>query len=101
MSVRKGYLGIGAQVAQFPAAVSETLGQETGLLVVSVEPGSAAEKAGLLLGDTIVALDGEPLRQLDDLLSRLSGEAVGKTMTIKVLRGGSVQDLSATIGERK
>jgi S1-C subfamily serine protease len=98
--VRRGYLGIGAQVAKLPERVATELGQDTGLLVVSVESGSAADNAGLVLGDTIVALDGEPMRHLDDLLSRLTGDTVGNTVAVKIVRGGAVQDVTATIGER-
>lgn len=98
--VRRGYLGVGAQPARLPAALEEQLGQETGLLLVSVEPDSPADDAGLLLGDTIVALDGETVRQLDDLLALLSGDRVGKSVPIQVVRGGQVQQLTVTVGER-
>ena len=54
-----------------------TVGQETGLLLVSVQPGSPADEAGLLLGDTLVALAGQPVRHMDDLMTLLSGDRVG------------------------
>jgi S1-C subfamily serine protease len=98
--VRRGFLGIGAQVAKLPERIATEQGQETGLLIVSVEPGSAADNAGLVLGDTIVALDGEPMRHLDDLLGGLGGDTVGKSVAVKIVRGGAVQELAATIGER-
>lgn len=98
--IRRGYLGIGAQLAKLPERIATEVGRETGLLVVSVEPGSTADDAGLVLGDTIVALDGEPMRYLDDLLSRLSGDTVGKSVAVKIVRGGAVQEVTATIGER-
>jgi S1-C subfamily serine protease len=98
--VRRGYLGVGAQIARLPKDIAEELGQETGLLIVSVEPGSPADKAGLVLGDTLVSLDGAPVGQLDDLLGALSGEAVGKTMEARIVRGGSLQQVAVSIGDR-
>jgi len=98
--VRRGYLGVGAQPARLPAGLQEQLGQETGLLLVSVEPDSPADKAGLLLGDTIVALDGESVHSLDDLLGRLSGDRVGQSVPVRIVRGGQVQDVPVVIGER-
>ena len=98
--VRRGYLGVNTQPVRLPAALEQQLGQETGLLLAAVEPGSPAEQGGLLLGDTIVALEGSPVQQHDDLLALLSADQVGKPITLKIVRGGQVQDLSVTVGER-
>ena len=98
--VRRGYLGVSAQAVPLPASLAEQLSQETGLLLVTIEPGSAAEDGGLLLGDTIVALEGDPVRHLDDLLAGLSGDRIGTKLTIRVIRGGQLQELAATVGER-
>jgi S1-C subfamily serine protease len=98
--VRRGYLGVGAQPVRLPAGLGQQLGQETGLLLVSVEPGSPADQGGLLLGDTIVALDGQPIRHMDDLLALLSSDRVGETMPVRIVRGGQVQELQVVVGER-
>lgn len=98
--VRRGYLGIGSQPVRLPDALASELGQETGLLLVSVEPDSPAGRAGLLLGDTIVALAGERVRHLDDLQAILSGDRVGQTVTVRIVRGGQAQEREVTIGER-
>ncbi len=98
--MRRGYLGVGAQPVRLPAALGEQLGQETGLLLVSVEPEGPADAAGLLLGDTIVALDGQPVRHMDELLALLGGDRVGASLPIRIVRGGQVQELTVTIGER-
>jgi S1-C subfamily serine protease len=97
--IKRGHLGVGIQPARLPAAVANQLGQEAGLLVTSVEPESPAERAALLLGDTIVDLAGEPVRYPDDLLAILSGDRIGTTVPVRVLRGGRLQELTATIGE--
>jgi S1-C subfamily serine protease len=99
--IRRGYLGLSTQAVRLPAALQSQLGQETGLLLVAVEADSPAEKGGALLGDTIVAVDGSPVRQHDDLLSFLSGDRVDTRITLKLVRGGQVQELSLVVGERQ
>lgn len=98
--VRRGYLGVHTQAVRLPATVAEQLGQETALLISTVEPESPAEHGGLLLGDTAVTLDGAPLRQHDDLLAVLGPERIGTTVAMRVMRGGQIQELRLTIGER-
>jgi S1-C subfamily serine protease len=97
--VRRGYLGVGIQPVRLPEALSKELGQETGLLLVQVKSGSPAEKGGLLLGDIIVALDGQPIRHHDDLLAYLTGDRVGTAVPLRIVRAGQVQDVTIAIGE--
>jgi len=99
--ISRGYLGVGAQPVRLPEALAKQLGQETGLLAVSVEPGGPAEKAGLFMGDTLVSLVDQPIRHLDDLLGALGGDRVGATVKARVLRGGQLRDLNVVIGERE
>jgi S1-C subfamily serine protease len=98
--VRRGYLGLTAQVVRLPEAVVTELGQDTGLMVMSVESGGPADSGGLAMGDTIVALESVPVRDLDDLLGGLSGDRVGRAVAVRVLRGGRPTDLTVTVGER-
>ena len=88
-SVRRAYLGVGAQPTRLPDAVAKELGQETGLLLVSVEQGSAAEQGGLFLGET-------PVRHMDDLFSGLDGDRIGKPLTVRILRGGQLLELNVS-----
>jgi S1-C subfamily serine protease len=99
--IRRGYLGVGAQPARLPEATADELGQETGLLLVSVEKGSPAGRGGLVMGDTIVALGGERVRHLDDLMALLGGDAVGQERAVRVLRGGALAEVTVVIGERE
>ena len=99
--VRRGYLGVSTQPAHLPAAIAEELGQETALLIVGVEAGSPADDGGLVLGDAIVGLDGNRVRHHDDLLSMLSGDRVGSKVPVRILRGGQIQTVNVTIGERE
>ena len=98
--VRRGYLGISTQPVRLPAATAEALAQETGLLIVGVEPDSPADQGGLVLGDAIVGVDGSRVRHHDDLLALLSGDRVGRKVPVRILRGGQDQTINLTIGER-
>ena len=98
--IRRGYLGIGAQPVRLSATVAKAIGQETGLLLVSVEPEAPAEQAGLAIGDTIIAVDGQAVRHLDELLSALGGDRIGDSIRVQIVRGGETQEVSATAGER-
>ncbi len=98
--VRRGYLGVNTQPVRLPAGLAQQLGQETGLLLVSVEPGSPAEQGGLVLGDTLVALANTPIRHHDDLLAQLSPDRVGTTVSLRLVRGGQVMELNVPVGER-
>jgi serine protease DegQ len=101
--VRRGYLGIRSQPVDLPAAQQQALGreQESGLLLVGIEDGSPAEKAGLLVGDILVGIAGTPLADPDELLARLTGAIVGQPTPVQVLRGGQPATITVTIGERK
>ena len=98
--IRRGYLGVGAQPARLPQTFADQLGQETGLLLVTIETGSPAEQHGLLMGDTVISLDGEPVRHLDDLLTLLGSERLGKAVSVRIIRGGNLQEITVTIVER-
>jgi S1-C subfamily serine protease len=98
--VRRGYLGVTAQTVRLPAALAEQAGQTTGLLLGAVEPNSPAELGGLFMGDTIIALDGQPVLELDDLLALLNGERVRQAVPVRIVRGGQVSEVRVVIGEQ-
>jgi len=97
--IKRPYLGIGTQEVNLPDAVKSRANQETGLLVVAVEPQSPADKAGLMQGDTLLALDGTATANLEDLYASLRKIKVGSTQTIKVARAGELKDIQITVGE--
>ena len=98
--VRRGFVGVTAHPARLPTSVAEELGQQTGLLALSVEGESPAEEGGVLVGDLLVALDGEPVRHLDDLLLRLSEDRIGQAVPLRIVRGGQVEELTVRLRER-
>ncbi len=95
-SVRRAYLGVGAQPNRLPDGIAKELGQETGLLLVSVEQDSAAEEGGMFLGDTLVSLGGTTVRHMDDLFTALDGGLIGKSVPARILRSGRLEELTVT-----
>ena len=98
--VKRGFLGVNAQGVRLPSSLVELLGQETGLLLAAVEQGSPADVGGLMVGDILVKVDGQPVRQMDDLMAALSGDRVGKSVPVTYVRGGQTAEAAVAIGER-
>jgi S1-C subfamily serine protease len=98
----RGYIGVGVQPVAFPEDAWQQLGVSggRGLLIIGIAPGSAATEAGLMLGDVIVAIDGETLRTGASLQSILDGENVGKSVSLDVVRGGQLVKFAVTVREK-
>ncbi|HEY7208625.1 MAG TPA: S1C family serine protease [Bryobacteraceae bacterium] len=101
--IRRGYLGIGVQPVSLPEGLRSTLPdvKNRGLILLSVEPDSPAEAAGLQLGDILVLFDGRGMSDIDDLHEALRGEAVGKTVSAVLLRGGKPFEAQLAVRERR
>jgi S1-C subfamily serine protease len=99
--VRRGFLGIGAQAVELPSALRERVGQDLGLLLMSVDPAGPAGRSGLMLGDTLVTLNGKPLRNLEELLAALSADLIGRNVPARVVRGGQLRETTVLVGERE
>jgi S1-C subfamily serine protease len=100
--IKRGYLGIRSQAVEISADAKKALKreQDTGLLLVGLEADSPAGKGGLIVGDILVGVAGESVAHQDDLFVRLSGDVVGKSVAIDVLRGGKLEAIKVEIGER-
>jgi S1-C subfamily serine protease len=98
--VRRGYLGVATMPVRLAAALETELGQPTGLLVSSVEAGTPAEKAGFLIGDVIVGLDGQRVTAVGELLALLDEERIGREVRAKLVRAGKVEEKSVSVGAR-
>jgi S1-C subfamily serine protease len=87
--VRRSYIGIGGQTVPIPRKVvrHHELPVDTGLLVVSVEPGSPAARSGIADGDILVAFGDTPLPTIDSLVRLLTEDRAGVTATTTLLRG--------------
>jgi S1-C subfamily serine protease len=101
--VRRGYLGVGTQQAPISGALATKAGvtQSSGLLVVTIEPNSPADKAGLLIGDLIIGVAGQPVTDVESLRNSLTPDKLDQAVQIKLLRGGEPTDVAVTIEERK
>jgi S1-C subfamily serine protease len=100
--VQRGYLGVGTQQAPLPAALAQKVGstQQAALLIITVEPGSPAEQAGLLMGDLLVSLGSQPMTDGATLRAQLGADRLGQSIPVKILRGGEPRDITITVAER-
>jgi len=97
--LKRGFLGIAGQPVRLPES-QRTDKAEEGLLIIAITPDGPAAKAGVLIGDVILAVDEQPIGSPEELLDWLTGNRVGKTATLRLLRGGKPAEVSVTIAER-
>ncbi len=100
--VPRPFLGVAMQ----PVPVPETLraqfaeGADQVLLVLHVEPNSPAASAGVLVGDLIVSLNGDPVHDVRNALHRIARLSVGDSVSLVVIRGGARMELTLTVADR-
>ncbi|MDP2132257.1 MAG: Do family serine endopeptidase, partial [Sulfuritalea sp.] len=97
--VSRGRLGIGIQEVSKELAESFNLGKAQGALVASVEKGSAADKAGIEVGDIILKFDGKVVAESSDLPRMVGSTRPGSKSVVQVWRKGAARDLGVTVGE--
>ncbi|MGA7733268.1 MAG: trypsin-like peptidase domain-containing protein [Chloroflexia bacterium] len=100
-TIKRGYLGVASQAVELGEHQRAGRNQESGLLIVHVDEDGPAHKAGVLIGDILVGLDGKTVADAEVLLALLAGDRVGKTIPVDVIRGGELRTLDVTVGERK
>jgi S1-C subfamily serine protease len=105
--LRRGHLprawfGVGTQQVQLGDDLRHRLAtdQRTAVIIVDVQADSPAARAGLLVGDIIVALGGSPIAEPTDLRAVLRPPQVGQTLAASIVRGGEPREVSVTVGER-
>lgn len=93
--VRRSFIGLGGQNVIVPRRIVRLndLDSESGVLVSTIEPGSPAERAGLLEGDVIVRFGQHRISGIDDLHRRLSADQVGVLSALTILRRGEKRHL--------
>jgi S1-C subfamily serine protease len=99
--VRRGYLGIGTQPVALSAELRASAEQPSALIVLSVQPGSPAAKAGILLGDVLLRAGDDVLTHPGALLPSLDAERVGRELSLRLLRAGEPRSLTLVVGERE
>jgi S1-C subfamily serine protease len=100
--IPRGYLGVGLQPVRLPEALRRTLqrNDKTAAIVLEVEPEGPAHKAGIVIGDILVALADHSVSRLEDVHGQLGAESIGKSLPVKFVRGGALQEASIVVGER-
>ena len=100
--IPRGYLGVGLQPVRLPDALREKLQwkEKTAAIVLEVHSDGPADKAGIVIGDILVSLGGQPVTSLEDVQYHLAGDAIGKPLPLKFVRGGTIQEGSIVVGER-
>lgn len=95
---KRAYMGIASNPVELPEEVAtlKSVGQESGVMVLSVEEGTPAKAAGLAFGDVILRFNGESISSSEDLTGLLGEDAIGKKAKLSVLRGGNVVELEIT-----
>ncbi|MEM7208928.1 MAG: Do family serine endopeptidase [Pseudomonadota bacterium] len=95
--VKRGRLGVGAQALTPELATAFNTEQKRGVVITEVEPGSAAQRAGLQVGDVIVVVGGRPVRHTNDVRNIIGLLRVGQQVTMRVIRDGVERNISAVI----
>jgi Do/DeqQ family serine protease len=99
--VRRGQLGMTVRRVDSDMAQSLGMSETKGVIVNSVVPGSAAERAGIRQGDVIIALDGTSVNDSNAFRNHIASTTPGSQVTLTVLRDNREQKIQATLGEFK
>lgn len=96
--VRRSYIGVGGQNVPIPRRFvrQHHLPLESSVQIVSVEPESPAQRAGLRAGDLLLAYDGQPIGSVDDLQRLLTEERIGVPAPLTILRNAEKMELAIT-----
>ena len=97
--VRRSQLGVTIQPVTSDMAASLGLKDVGGVIISSIEPGSAADRAGLKQGDVIQAFNGQPVKDLNSLRNRVADSTPGSNTTVTIVRDGATRDLTVTLRE--
>jgi S1-C subfamily serine protease len=100
--VRRAYIGIAAAQAALPRRFRHEAGvtQESAVIVAGVEPNSPAARAGLDTGDIMLSLDDHPVTGADDLIRLMTGDMIGRKLSVRGLRDGQRHDVTLVPAER-
>ena len=100
--IPRGYLGVGLQPIRLPAELTQSTHRKgkTATIVLDVAPDGPAHKAGLLIADLLLSLDGREVLHPGDVHSTLGPDSIGKTFVAQLLRGGELREVRISVTER-
>ncbi|HLW79070.1 MAG TPA: trypsin-like peptidase domain-containing protein [Terriglobia bacterium] len=99
-AVHRGAIGVTFSSQPNPALL-RSFGAEHGVVIASVEPGTPAERAGLKIGDVIVAVDGKPISNGDDLVALVADTDIGKKLKVEYLRDRRSMSAMIEVADRE
>jgi serine protease Do len=100
--IPRGYLGLALQPVRLPEQLRESLqhNEKTAAIILEVEADGPAHKAGIVIGDILVSLAGQPISRPENVQPHLQAENIGKSLSARIVRGGAARDVSISVGER-
>jgi len=98
--IDRGWLGVALHPVALPDAGKGEGGQDRGLMVMQIVQGGPAEKAGILAGDILVAVDGAPASHPNAIARQFGPESIGKAIECRLIRAGSPLVVAATVTAR-
>lgn len=98
--VARGWLGLGLQPIAIPDPLRAAAGQTTGMMVMSIAKDGPGAVAGVKAGDILLTLDGTSMRGVRRVIAGLDDTSVGRTVELRLIRGGEVLALSVVITAR-
>jgi S1-C subfamily serine protease len=98
--VAHGWLGASVQPVLVPEPLRGEAGRSLGLMVIGVAADGPAAQAGVLMGDILVAINGDGVGSASQLAHRLGPETIGRQVELRLIRAGTEQSVAATVGVR-
>ncbi len=97
--VQRGSIGIEFNAQENPA-IARVYGVQSGITISSVVSGSPADRAGLKVGDTIVSVDGKPVKNGDELVADIASRKPGSKVDLGYYRNGKKEQAAVTVADR-
>lgn len=97
--VSRGSIGVEFNAQENPA-IARVYGVHSGVTVSSVVSGSPADKGGIQVGDTIISVDGKPVKNGDELVADIASQHPGAKVTLGYMRNGQKRDTTITVADR-
>ncbi|MBD1922631.1 trypsin-like peptidase domain-containing protein [Microcoleus sp. FACHB-831] len=100
--IARGYIGVGMQPVMLPDSLktSLNLSNNGAVIAIAIEQNGPADRAGLLMGDILVAMNRIPVSDTSDVLGMLGPETIGTTISVEIIRGGAIREVAIAVGER-